>query len=67
MAAKLYRRYRWGDFRWPVSLQRAIQADQINPHPQKADVNDRPFLAIVIALFALLAVASWQFYSLMAN
>jgi hypothetical protein len=27
-------------------------------------VNDRPFLAIMLALVVLLALASWQFYSL---
>jgi hypothetical protein len=30
-------------------------------------VNDRPFLAIMLAIGLLLAVASWQFYSLMAR
>jgi len=34
---------------------------------QKADVNDRPFLAIMFAFFVLLAVASWQFYLLVAK
>jgi len=30
-------------------------------------VNDRPFLAIMLGFFLLLAVASWQFYSLVAK
>ena len=35
--------------------------------PQKVDVNDRPFIAIMLALFVLLALASWQFYSLVGK
>jgi len=31
------------------------------------DVNDRPFIAIMLVLFLLLAVASWQFYSLLGK
>ncbi len=38
-----------------------------NPRPQKADVNDRFFLAIMLALVVLLVLASWQFYSLVAK
>jgi hypothetical protein len=47
-------------------LRRAIQADPANA-PQKADVNDRPFLAIMLALVVLLVLASWQFYSLVGR
>jgi hypothetical protein len=30
-------------------------------------VNDRSFFAIMLALFVLLAVAAWQFYSLVGS
>ena len=33
--------------------------------PQKADVKDNSYLAIMIVVVLLIAVALWQFYSLM--
>jgi hypothetical protein len=33
-------------------------------HSQKADVMDKPFVAILLGLVLLLAVALWQFHSL---
>jgi hypothetical protein len=30
-------------------------------------VNDRPFLAIMLALVVLLVLAAWQFYSLLGR
>jgi hypothetical protein len=37
------------------------------PRAEKADVNDRPFLAIMAALVLLLVLAVWQFYSLIGH
>ncbi len=63
MQRNLYRQYRRGDASRHASLRHAIEARQGN-RTQKTDVNDRPFLAIMLALVVLLALASWQFYSL---
>jgi hypothetical protein len=50
-----------------IVTQRAIHAAIGPPAQQKADVNDRPFLAIMLALIVLLVLAGWQFYSLVAR
>jgi hypothetical protein len=56
--------------RRPLAL-RAVAAGYTGcpwqPSHQKAYVNDRPFLAIMLILVMLLALASWQFYSLVAR
>jgi hypothetical protein len=47
--------------------RRAIQRLAKAPAHQKTDVNDRFFLAIMLALVVLLVLASWQFYSLVRS
>jgi hypothetical protein len=63
--AKLYRRYRCADVRRRAALPRAIQAGR--KPAWMADVNDKPFLVIMLALVVLLALACWQFFLLVGK